>query len=112
MILNETVYHNAGYKQTFKDDDITREVIEYVENEANVAFLECANQLGIPPCLAFIMISTSEKQDLFSKFLETDGDKQYFGTLFGAVFRTLGYVREKEKPLFLKNASTFRRIEK
>ena len=110
--MNETVYHNAGYKGAFKDDEITRAVVQYVKNEDNVAFLERANQFGIPPGLAFIMISTPEKQGLFSKFLETDGDKQYFGMLFGAVFRAHGYKRETEKFLFLKNASTFRRIEK
>lgn len=109
MILNETVYHNAGYKRAFKDDDITHAVVEYVKNEDNVAFLERANKLGIPPSLAFIMISTPEKQNLFSKFLDTDGDKQYFGTLFGAVFRSIGYEPSDEKPMFIKNASTFRK---
>lgn len=110
MILNETIYHNAGYRGAFRDDEITCAVVRYVENEENVAFLERANELGIPPCLAFVLVSSLEERKLFSKGLITDSDKQYFGTLFGAVFRSLGYRETKEKPMFLKNASTFRRI--
>lgn len=109
MILNETVYHNAGYKSSFKDDEITQAVVRYVEDDKNVAFLIYENSLGIPPCLAFLMASTPERRELFSRSLKSDSDKQYLGTLFGAVFHSIGYEQDIEKPMFIKNASTFRR---
>ena len=110
MVLNEAVYHNAGYTYAFRDDEITRLVIEFFKSEKNLAFLKDANERGIPPSAAFVLTLSSENYTVFSDGLKTNFDKRYFGTLIGAVFRTLGYVREKEKPMFLKNASTFRRI--
>ena len=108
--LSKRIYENMGYPSPYRSDDaLTQAVEEYVNNEEHFDRLKELNDLGIPPAVAFIALTYDQNKKLFEENLTPTKkeDKQYFGALFGAVFKNKGYIPEHDHKIYLHSASIF-----
>ena len=116
MVLNKQLFEKHRYRGYKGDNDpLTKAVIEFVKDQANVEQLEgLNNEFGIPPVYSFVALTNDRNKKLFNSTMtiedikKRNNNKRYLGKLFGAVFRELGY-KPKLISLYVHSASIYLR---
>ena len=94
-----------------EDDRITLCFEKFIEDDDNIKKLINLNECGIQPAVTYLCINYKEEDvKIYKNYFKSKKNKQYFGTLFGALFRMMGYRPIHHRKLFLREASIYKKL--